>query len=1084
MNLICEACGYANPPNHRFCGQCGAALTPSPEHRRTPAADGEADATPSDLRRALGGERKQLTVMFAEIVDSDPQIGGLDPEQTARRAERALDLMKTAAHRYNGTVNRVHGGGLMALFGAPIAHEDHATRACFAALDMQEAIAAAEGGAALRIGLNSGPVMVRTLDTGLSASYDAMGPAVHLAARMEQLAQPGTICATQSTVLLAQGFIDARSIGPVKVKGLSGTVDAFEVTGGARMRTPWQARARHGLAHFVNRTAELDALDGALDSALSRRGRVVTLIGEPGIGKSRLVHEFTRSAAARHWTVHVCGGTPHSKTSAHLPIGALLRSWFGLEDGDSGDDAALKVRAKINALDRRLRPQLPAIYAVLGLPTADSTFLSLGPEQRRDRIVNAVSDIFLREAELHPLILVFEDLHWMDSLTRLVIDRLAARLAMARILLLATSRPEFDDIWTGAPHYQRLRLDPLDDNAAAALLDGLIGRDADLEPLKTFLALRGEGLPLYLEEAILALVETGALAGRHGDYRLVSEFKTTDVPARLHAILAARIDRLSFEHKRLLQTASVIGNTVPLDLLAPMSGLPDDRLKQVLADLQAGDFIHADAEAATESAYAFKHALIRDVAYDSVLLDKRREMHAEVVDVIEVAHADMLDAQVELLAFHAERGEKWRKAVTYLDRASGKAFERTALGESAQLAQQAIAILDRLPDDSWKMEQAIDLRLKARTALSPTGRLDLANHYLSEAETLAEAAADARRLALINISKTQALNYEGNVEDAIAAGHRACAAAARVGDENIRVVAEFFLSQAHFFHGDYRRTIEILTPNADLLLRSKFAPRLGTTGTGAVLCLMTLARAHAFIGEFENAFAHARAAWRAAEEVDRPFDQGLACHGWGVAALTAGQLDEAAEVLNRGLEICQTHGFRSQYPLLAGPLGYALTLQGAHAAALPLLESAVAESTQASLIFFEAWSTGLLAAAHRLAGDDERALSHGQRALKLAEERRYEWLKVWVCRMLGRLTTTRARTPDDSLNHLTMARDLANRLEMLPDLAHCHLALAEHFAAAGQHGDAQRELAMARRLYDRLGMTHWSPQLSRIAGGG
>ncbi len=1077
MNLICEACAYANPPNHRFCGQCGAALTAAPEHRRASPVDGEADTTPSDLRRALGGERKQLTVMFVEIVDNATQGGDIDPEQTARRVEQAIGLMKTAAHRYDGTVNRVHGEGMMALFGAPVAHEDHAARACFAALDMQEAL----GGNALRIGLNSGPVMVRTLDTGLSASYDAMGPAVHLAARMGQLAQPGTVCATQSTVLLAQGFIDARPIGPVKVKGLSGTVDAFEVTGGARMRTPWQARARHGLANFVNRTAELDALDGALDSALSRRGRVVTLIGEPGIGKSRLVHEFTRSAAARHWTVHVCGGTPHSKTSAHLPIGALLRSWFSLEDGDSGDDAALKVRAKISALDRRLRPQLPAIYAVLGLPATDSTFLSLGPEQRRDRIVNAVSDIFLREAELHPLILVFEDLHWMDSLTRLVIDRLTAQLAMARILLLATSRPEFDDTWAGAAHYQRLQLDPLDDDAAAALLDGLIGRDADLEPLKTFLSLRGEGLPLYLEEAILALVETGALAGSHGDYRLVSEFKTTDVPARLHAILAARIDRLSFEHKQLLQTASVIGNSVPLDLLAPMSGLSDGRLKQVLADLQAGDFIHADA-AAPERACAFKHALIRDVAYDSVLLDKRRDLHAELVDVIEVAHADALDAQVELLAFHAERGEKWRKAVTYLDRAASKAFERTALGESAQLAQQAIEILDRLPDDSWKAEQAIDLRLKARTALSPTGRLDLANHYLAEAETLAEAAADARRLALINISKTQVLNYEGNVEEAIAAGHRACAAAGRVGDENIRVVAEFFLSQAHFFHGDYRRTIEILTPNADLLLRAKFAPRLGTTGTGAVLCLMTLARAHAFIGEFENAFAHARSAWRAAEEVDRPFDQGLACHGWGVAALTAGQLSEAAEVLNRGLEICQTHGFRSQYPLLAGPLGYTFALQGAHAAALPLLESSVAESTQANLIFFEAWSTGLLAAAHRLAGDDDRALTRGRRALSLAEERRYEWLKVWLYRMLGRLTTTRARMPDDALNHLTTARDLANRLEMLPDLAHCHLALAEHFTAAGQHADAQRELAMARRLYDRLGMTHWSPQLSRIAG--
>ena len=1081
MHLICEACAYANPPNHRFCGQCGAALTASPGHRRAMPADGDVDATTSDLRRALGGERKQLTVMFAEIVDGAAQTGNQDPEQTARRAEHAIDLMKTAAHRYDGTVNRVHGEGMMALFGAPVAHEDHAARACFAALDMQEAIAADDAGAALRIGLNSGPVMVRTLDTGLSASYDAMGPAVHVAARMGQLAQPGTICATQSTVLLAQGFIDARSIGPVRVKGLSGTVDAFEVTGGARMRTPWQARARHGLTNFVNRKAELDALDAALDSALSRRGRVVTLIGEPGIGKSRLVHEFTRSAAARHWTVHVCGGTPHSKTSAHLPIGGLLRSWFGLEDGDSGDDAALKVRAKLNALDRRLRPQLPAIYAVLGLPATDSTFLSLGPEQRRDRIVSAVSDIFLREAELHPLILVFEDLHWMDSLTRLVIDRLAARLAMARILLLATSRPEFDDTRAGAAHYQRLQLDPLDDDSATALLDGLVGRDADLDLLKTFLALRGEGLPLYLEEAILALVETGALTGRHGDYRLVSEFKTTDVPARLHAILAARIDWLSFEHKQLLQTASVIGNTAPLDLLAPMSGLPDERLKRILTDLQASDFIHADADA-PDSAYAFKHALIRDVAYDSVLLDKRRDLHAELVDVIEVAHADDIDAQVELLAFHAERGEKWRKAVTYLDRAASKAFERTSLGESAQLAQQAIEILARLPDDAWKIEQAIDLRLKARTALSPTGRLDLANHYLAEAETLAEAAADARRLALINISKTQVLNYEGNVEEAIAAGHRACAAAGRIGDENIRVVAEFFLSQAHFFHGDYRRTIDILTPNADLLLRAKFAPRLGTTGTGAVLCLMTLARAHAFIGEFENAFAHARAAWRAAEEVDRPFDQGLACHGWGVAALTAGQLSEAAEVLNRGLETCQRHGFRSQYPLLAGPLGYTFALQGEHAAALPLLESSVAESTQANLIFFEAWSTGLLAAAHRLAGDHGRALTCGLRALKLAQERRYEWLKVWLYRVLGRLTTTRARSPGDALNHLITARDLAGRLEMLPDLAHCHLALAEHFAATRQHADAQRELAMARRLYDRLGMTYWSPQLSQIAG--
>ena len=647
----CAKCGRQLSPTAKFCPECaqptGLSAAPPPAQR---FASPEA-YTPKHLaekiltsKSALEGERKQVTVLFADLKGSMELLADRDPEEARKLLDPVLERMMEAVHRYEGTVNQVMGDGIMALFGAPLAHEDHAVRACYAALRMQESLKRYADDTRrshgvevqIRVGLNSGEVVVRSIGSDLRMDYTAVGQTTHLAARMEQLALPGTVRLTGETVRLAEGYVEVRSLGPIPVKGLPDPIEIFELTGAGTARTRLQAAALRGLTRFVGRDAEVEHLRRVLGQAGAGRGQVVAIVGEAGVGKSRLTYEFTHSHRVQDWLILEASSVSYGKATSYLPVIDLLKGYFKIGDRDDHREMRAKVLGRVLGLDRALEPLLPPLLALLDVPVEDPAWQNLDPPQRRQRTLDAVKRLLLRESQVQPLLVVFEDLHWIDGETQALLDSLVESLGSARLLLLVNYRPEYEHRWGSKTAYSQLRLDSLPAESAAELLAALLGPDPGLAPLTQMLVKRGN--PFFLEETVRTLVETGALAGERGAYRLTRPVEALQVPATVQTILAARIDRLPPEEKRLLQAASVIGKDVPFALLAAIAEQPEEALRRGLAHLQEAEFLY-ETRLFPDLEYTFKHALTHEVAYGSLLQERRRALHARIVEALERLHA-------------------------------------------------------------------------------------------------------------------------------------------------------------------------------------------------------------------------------------------------------------------------------------------------------------------------------------------------------------------------------------------------------------------------------------------------------------
>ena len=513
---MCANCGAQLSPTAKFCSECAhpagtAALSTSSLSPRFGAPE---TYTPGHLaekiltsKAALEGERKQVTALFADLKSSMELFADRDPEEARKLLDPVLDHMMEAAHRFEGTVNHVLGDGIVALFGAPLAHEDHAVRACYAALRMQESvkryaedIRRSEGiPIQIRVGLNSGEVVIRSIGSDLRMEYTVVGQTANVAARMEQMAVPGSILISPDTLALAEGYVQVKPLGPLKVKGLELPLEVFEVTGAATVRSRLHAAAARGLTRFVGRDGELDQLRQALDRAQSGHGQVVAVVGEPGVGKSRLYWEFTHSYRTRGWLIVESSSVSYGKATAFLPIIDLLRAYFQIEAGDGARKIREKLTGKLLSLDRALEPSLPALLWLLDVPIEDPQWQRLDPPQRRRRALEDVKRLLFRESQVQPLLVLFEDLHWINAETQALLDSLVESLPTARILLLVNYRPEYQHSWGGKTYYVQLRIDPLRPESSEELLDALLGEDPTLEPLKRALIERTDGNPFSWE---------------------------------------------------------------------------------------------------------------------------------------------------------------------------------------------------------------------------------------------------------------------------------------------------------------------------------------------------------------------------------------------------------------------------------------------------------------------------------------------------------------------------------------------------------------------------------------------------------
>jgi class 3 adenylate cyclase/tetratricopeptide (TPR) repeat protein len=1099
---LCPQCEHEVRPQAKFCDECGTPLTASTSASTQTAPEPEREPlsyTPQHLaekiltsRSALEGERKQVTVLFADLKDSTELIKDLDPEEAQKLLDPAIHIMMEAVYRFEGTVNQVLGDGVMSLFGAPITHEDHAARACYAALAMQAAMQPYADEVRrsygidmqIRVGLNSGEVVVRTIGNDLHMDYSAVGPTTNMAARMEQLARPGTTFITADTLRLVEGLVRVTALGPIPVKGLPAPVEVYELVGASSLRGRFQAGVVRGLTRFVGRDQELATLQHALAQADAGHGQVVALVGEAGVGKSRLVYEFVHSHHTQGWLVLESASVSYGKATPYFPVIDLLKRYVYVENGDDSRTIRAKVTGQILTLDETLQDTIPALLSLLDALPEDSPFLQLDPPQRRRRTLDGLKRILLRESQVQPLVLVFEDLHWHDSESQALLNSLVESLPPAQLLLLVNYRPEYTHSWGSKTYYTQLRLDPLPPESADELLEALLGDDVSLEPLKKYLIERTEGNPFFLEESVRTLMETQVLAGESGAYRLVQDLPTIQISPTVQAMLAARIDRLPPEDKRLLQTAAVIGTEVPLPLLQAIAELPEADLHHGLVHLQAAEFLY-ETSLFPEHVYTFKHALTHDVAYNSLLQERRRVLHAQIVAALEAVFSDRLADQIERLAYHALRGAVWEKAVLYFRQAGAKAYTRSALREAVAYFEQALVALQHLPDMRHTGEQAIDLRFDLYYSLFMLGEHRQVLGILREAETLTTALGDQRRLGHVSALMSNTLVALGDNDGALASGQRARALATVLGDLPLLAQANTRLGHAYHTLGDYQRALDLLRQAVETFpeesSRERFGERVGTGIPLSVVSRTFLLWSLAEVGEFTEGVARGEEEVRVAEAAEHLSGLIVAYCGMGRLSLRKGDFHKAIPVLERGLRLCEIENVSTMFILTASPLGYVYALSGRVAVALSLLEQVVEAAERSGFLYDHALYVSWLGEAYLLADRKEDAVVLAQRALERAREHKERGHEDYALHLVGDIAAHRDSPESASAEtHYQQALTLANELGMRPLQAHCHRGLGILYNQTEQVEQARVELSRAIEMYRDMEMTCWLPETEAI----
>jgi len=1059
--VSCPRCSHVNRAWAKFCEECGARLTAT-RGALSPVID-QALAAPAE------GERKHVTVLFADMKGSMELVADRDPEEAHELLDPLLGYMITAVERYGGTVTQVMGDGVMAIFGAPLAHEDHAVRACYAALTMQQRVRRyaeetqrTRGVAVqIRVGISSGEAVVRMVGTAPHMTYVAVGQTVHLAARMEQMARPGSILATADTLRLVDGYIEVRDLGAVKVKGLDALVDVSEVTGASARRSRFDAAAARGLTRFVGRESDLAHLREAFAQVVGAPGRVVAVVGEAGTGKSRLVREFLRSPELGPALILEGGAAPAGGGKLYRPGMQILRRYFDIGRDDDVEVIREKVAGRTVSLGGSDDVIVPVLSMLRALP-ASSPFHGFEVDEQRRRWFEALLWLMRQVSAQQPLVLVYEDVQAVTSDNRQFLESLAQCMPDSTLVIL-TYRSEYDDSWLPDAVAARIALPPLAAGAVAEMLAWLLGEDRTLARLKHELYARTGGNPLFVEECVRNLVETGQLHGEPRAYRLTRGSQTIVVPPTVHAVLAARIDRLPADDRRVLQAVAAVGDAAPVDILDQVLEMPGGTLHAALARLQGADLLVADDEAGTVQ---FKHALVHDVVYESLLHERRRHLHARIMKAYEASD------DVDQLARHALRGEVWERAAVHAREAGLRALAHFGDREAIAYFEQALAALEHVPD---AQAGAIDVRCDLRNALVPRGEHHRIRALMNEALDLAQAAGDRPRLAKVLCFLGNALGNIGETDAALRAGEASLCIAEELGDVDLAIVGNLGVGEIHRTFGNYRLATQFLRRNLTLIDHRREMDYLGQAGLPSVRTRSHLAWSLAELGEFRDAIAVARDGVRIAEASGHAYTLSHAYLGLGGTLLRHGRFREAIPVLERG--VAASADVPSLFPPIAADLGVAYARTGQIGDGLRYLKEAVERATAMGRTSRLPLMLAKLGAIHFAAADTESAEALASEALRLAVEQKERGNEVYALRLLGDVHAGLG-SPEAEW-HYRRAMALALALDMRPMLAHCHFGLAMFYARQDRIMEAREHGGAAVAMFREMDMRFWLEKTER-----
>jgi len=955
LEIVCPECGRKIPPDSIFCQKCGHDLSKPKEvpridyskpHSYTPQFLADKILT---SRSSIEGERKLVTVLFADVANYCTISEKLDPEEVHQIMDGCFKILMDEIHPFEGTINQFTGDGVMALFGAPVAHEDHGQRAGHAALSIQKAI---EGYGnkikeqygtdfKMRIGLNSGPVIVGSIGDDLRMDYTALGDTTNLAFRMQTEARPASVLVSENTRRLIRDFFEFEPVGKVKVKGKEAPQEAYELIRPTGVETRIAAAAAKGLTQFVGRNKEMEFLGEAFDRARDGSGQVVGVVGEAGVGKSRLILEFRNTLATDECTCLEGRCHHYGATMAYLPILDAVKSYFNVQEDDREYIIKKKLREGLCQLDENLLGSLPCLHELLSLKVEDTKYLQTDPQQRKMMTFEAIRDLLIRQSQTKPLIFAVEDLHWIDRTSQEFLDYLIDWLPNVHILLVLLYRPEYKHTWGNRSYYTQISLDQLTPLRSTELVRAILGGGEIAQEVRHFVLRKAGGNPLFVEELTNSLLENGTIQRK--DHQVLFSRKASEiqVPETIQGIIAARMDRIEENLKRIMQMASVIGREFGYRILQTIMEMRAE-LKVSLLDLQSLEFIY-EKQLFPELEYIFKHALTQEVAYNSLLAKRRKEIHERVGGAIEELYSERLEEYYELLAYHYVRSENKEKAVDYLRLAARKALETRALEDAKAYFDEAMGLLNTMPETDQNLQRRVSLLACAGrvfyylmklpeyyellTKYEPVAaRVDdagLAGGFhgrLGMCELLCETSPDFLDRAIETLTKAAALCEAGdNAEDAGYAYlqleichyckgdfERVDALKERILDKMDQVFdlttcvrAMAWAAHAYYLTGRWEEGIE-------LFQRALRTAREFTSNSMVSFTAALLSSAYAHRGDLERAIEYGElAVARAATPMDKLSAQGALAWAW----CKAGETNKGIEVLSVNCQLARAVGF-------------------------------------------------------------------------------------------------------------------------------------------------------------------------------
>jgi len=1094
LEKVCPKCNFSNPLDFMYCGKCGNPLeepqTVAPIDYSKPKS-----YTPKFLadkilttRRTIEGERKLVTVLFADVANFTAMSEKLDPEAVHQIMDGCFRILMDQIHKYEGTINQFTGDGMMALFGAPVAHEDHAQRACYAALSIQNTLA--DYGEKLkkdrgidfkmRIGLNSGPVVVGSIGNDLRMDYTAIGDTINLASRMETTAKPGTILSSGHTYKLARDYFKFESLGKIQMKGKEEPQAAYELLAPSEVKTRIEAAAVAGLTKFVGRRREMETLQESLEKTRSGSGQVVGIVGEAGVGKSRLILEMRRLFPREEYGYLEGRCLHYGSSMAYLPLLDILRSYFQIKEGEQESPIKNKMKEKIFQLDEKLKTVLPPFQELLSLKVEDEAHLKLEPKQKREKIFEAMRDLFIRESQNKPLVLVFEDLHWIDKTSEEFLDYFIGWLANTPILLILLYRPEYTHHWGSKSYYSSVRVDQLSIPTSAELVQSILREGKVVPELRELILGKAAGNPLFMEELTHSLLENGSIQKKDHQYFLSKKPSDIQVPDTIQGIIAARIDRLDESLKRIMHVASVIGREFAFRILQAIMEMKEE-LKSHLLNLQGLEFIY-EKRLFPELEYIFKHALTQEVAYNSLLLRRRKEIHEKIGRAIEEIYPDRLEEFYEMLAYHYSKSENLEEAFQYLKLSGDKAMRTYSPIEAFRFYRDAINILQQMLQTEQNKREQIDVILSMAYPMRLLAYPEDSFKFLQEGEALCKDLKDKKSLAILYSHVGSFYSAKGDAVLGMKYEEDSFKEAERLQDSEIMVRIGANLCFSYDYAGEYRKIVQ--TAPRIIALLEKTPEKFEFLGTPVDLrSVLHALYGHAlgYVGRFAQGEKACEKALSLAQEDDNLYSIGYVEFLYGCMFIPKGDGENAVKHLQKSIGYFERLQAVGVLPVALSLLGMGYYLLGDLSTALRFLEKGLKMKATIEASGFLSLRHLALSSVHLDLGNLNEARVHAEQALNLGQTNYEKYCEGISWLQLGRTAGKREKFHiEKAEEYILQGMKILDELETKPAYAQGCLSLGGLYAEAGQKEKALENLKKAEAMFQEMKMEFWLARTKKL----